>query len=358
MRYVPVLKGKEGEFAALESLGLPERDGLVPLIELPGVPYDHAKEEDAKTIDQHLSGLGARIRKSWHDGPLFLDLRLCESLAVADGRNALSVALADCVAQHVDVRPVVTTFSCADYKTAATNFLAASRSGACIRLLPDNFDEERDLHADLDDLLGELRLRHADVDLMVDHGALPAADRSTNVQLTRARFQAVPDAARWRTLILAGTSFPPDLSDVEAQTIERLPRREWDLWEALQRRPNQLPRADLVFADYVISHPVSLEVDPRMMRMSASIRYTAETCWLIVKGRNVRQHGFEQYFDLCRRLIQEPEYKGRTYSWGDGFIANCAEESQGPGNATTWRKVGTNHHLTLVCRQLANAVEL
>jgi hypothetical protein len=26
----------------------------------------------------------------------------------------------------------------------------------------------------------------------------------------------------------------------------------------------------------------------------------------------------------------------------------------GPGNATTWRKVGTNHHLTLVTRELAN----
>ncbi len=26
----------------------------------------------------------------------------------------------------------------------------------------------------------------------------------------------------------------------------------------------------------------------------------------------------------------------------------------GPGNATTWRKVGTNHHLTLVAREIAS----
>ena len=89
------------------------------------------------------------------------------------------------------------------------------------------------------------------------------------------------------------------------------------------------------------------------MRMSASIRYTTADHWLIVKGKNVRQYGFDQYFELCRTLVELPEYSGENFSWGDRFIMRCARGSGGPGNATTWRKVGTNHHLTLVAQQLA-----
>jgi hypothetical protein len=86
--------------------------------------------------------------------------------------------------------------------------------------------------------------------------------------------------------------------------------------------------------------------------MSASIRYTTRDAWLILKGRNVRQYGFDQYRELSRELVQRPEYNAAQYSWGDGFIKECADGRSGTGNATTWRKVGTNHHLTLVSRLL------
>jgi len=145
-----------------------------------------------------------------------------------------------------------------------------------------------------------------------------------------------------------------DLSDVDAATITTLPRREWELWKTLQRRPNNLPRRDLIFGDYAITHPIPKELDPRTMRMSANIRYTTTDTWLVVKGRNVRQYGFDQYFELCKELVQRQEYAGRDFSWGDGYIEDCANGIAGPGNATTWRKVGTNHHVTLVTREIAN----
>ncbi len=112
----------------------------------------------------------------------------------------------------------------------------------------------------------------------------------------------------------------------------------------------------MIFGDYAISHPVPKELDPRTMRMSASIRYTTESEWLVVKGRNVRQFGFDQYFALSKALVERPEFSGLSFSWGDQYIADCADGITGPGNATTWRKVGTNHHITLVTRELANLI--
>ena len=110
--------------------------------------------------------------------------------------------------------------------------------------------------------------------------------------------------------LFAASSFPENLSDV-ASTVSTLPRREWQLWQTLQRRPDRLRRRDLIYSDYAIAHPIPRELDPRTMRLSASIRYTAPEEWLIMKGRNVRQYGFEQYFELCRMLIGRPEYYGR-----------------------------------------------
>jgi hypothetical protein len=49
--YIPVLKGKEGEFAALEALDPLSTDIkplLLPLIEIPSVPYDYANERPPK----------------------------------------------------------------------------------------------------------------------------------------------------------------------------------------------------------------------------------------------------------------------------------------------------------------------
>jgi hypothetical protein len=108
-----------------------------------------------------------------------------------------------------------------------------------------------------------------------------------------------------------------------------------------------------IFGDYGIAHPAPSEVDPRIMRPSASIRYTTEEHWIVPKGRNLRAHGFDQFHAVCESLIKRDDYSGRDFSWGDEFIWNCAHRGSGPGNLTTWRKVGTSHHLAFVVRQIS-----
>ncbi len=201
-------------------------------------------------------------------------------------------------------------------------------------------------------LTGLGRVSVSSIDLIIDLEDL-GSDPGRALLVARSVFSMIPKK-NFRYMILAAASFPEDLSDVDAATTTTLPRREWELWKTLQRRPNLLPRRDLIFGDYAITHPVPKELDPRTMRMSASIRYTTRDSWLVVKGRNVRQYGFDQYFELCKELVQRPEYEGREFSWGDKYISDCADGMAGPGNATTWRKVGTNHHLTLVMREIAN----
>jgi hypothetical protein len=351
--YVPILKGKEGEFAALETLHKNIRDSVVPLIEVPGVPYDYANQRPAKTLEEHVSNLANRLHKCWGERMLYIDFPWFDEERVSNGDVALASVLDDCRAAGVQAVPVVSRGSSAEFLAAAGSYSQATDLGACVRLVVNDFEEDVDIDAELVTLLGPFGNDGGTIDLLLDLEDL-SSETSRAVLVARSIFSMITRKDRWRRIILAAASFPEDLSEVDAATVSTLPRREWQLWKTLQKRPGLLPRRDLTFGDYAIAHPVPRELDPRTMRMSASIRYTTKDDWLVIKGRNVRQYGFDQYFDLCRTLVKRPEYSGREFSWGDNFIADCAEGISGPGNATTWRKVGTNHHITLVATTLAN----
>jgi hypothetical protein len=353
--YVPILKGKEGEYAALEALGVDIKSMLMPLIEIPAIPYDYANERPTKSLDDHIAEIPERLKRACATMPMYLDLPWFDNEeTLSNGRTALESVLAKSVTLGMNPIPVVSRSNTPEYLAAARSHSSATGSGNCIRLVVEDFDEDVDLEAELKRLLLSAASGGIEsTDLIVDLEDL-GADAGKAVLIARSVFSMIPHRDRWRKMILAAASFPEDLSDVSAATIVTLPRYEWDLWKTLQRKPNMLPRRDLIFGDYAMAHPITKTLDPRTMRMSANIRYTTQDEWLIVKGRNVRQYGFDQYFDLCRILVERPEYSGRSYSWGDGYIADCAEAMQGPGNATTWRKVGVNHHLTLVTRGLAS----
>jgi hypothetical protein len=353
-RYVPILKGKEGEFAALEELKSEVRSDVMPLIEVPDIPYDYANERPAKSLDDHVSGIAERLQKSWRNQPVYVDLPWPENEEqLSDGRIALEAVLSDCAKRGVNAVPVVSRASSINYLAVAGRSSQSSNAGACIRLLVEDFEEDIDPEIEVDRLLEGLGGIHPNsIDLIIDMGDI-GSDSVRALLVARSLFSMIPKKD-FRRMTLAAASFPEDLSDVNAATTTALPRREWELWKALQRRPNLLPRRDLIFGDYAITHPVAKDLDPRVMSMSASIRYTTRANWLVVKGRNVRQYGYEQYFELCKELVHRPEYEGRDFSWGDKYISDCADRMMGPGNATTWRKVGTNHHLTLVAREIAN----
>jgi hypothetical protein len=356
--YVPVLKGKEGEFSALEALAKPTNDvrnWLMPLIEIPDVPYDYATEESGKSLDQHVSGIADRLRKCWQDRPLYIELPWSEGEeGLSDGRVALEAVLSDCVDRGVQAVPVLSRKKSDRYLSAACRYSITTRSSLCVRLLVADFEEDIDLESEIGRLLRGLDGAGASpVDLVLDLEDL-GPDTGRALLVARSLFSMIPTKDKWRRIVLAAASFPEDLSDVDAATTTTLPRREWDLWKTLQKRQSVLPRQDLIFGDYGITHPVIKDLDPRTMRMSASIRYTTPENWLVLKGRNVRQYGFDQYFELSKSLVRRPEYFGRDFSWGDQYISDCADGMTGPGNATTWRKVGTNHHLTMVAEQVAN----
>ena len=95
-------------------------------------------------------------------------------------------------------------------------------------------------------------------------------------------------------------------------------------------------------------------MDMRFVKPKASLRYTIDGAFLIVKGRNVRDYKYGQYRTMCEEVINSVHYKGETFSTGDKYIYECALGTESTGQLTTWRWVGTNHHIELLVEDIAN----
>ena len=350
--YVPILKGREGEFSALQALDKKLREWITPLFEVPPVPWDFVNESPAKTLDKHLANTPDKLLAAWGPkSPLFLDfLWLPQAERVASGDHPIAHVLAGTRKLELAVIPVTGPERDGDYQTAVKQAVATDRRGVCIRIDVDYLSDLSRLATELAQLQETLAIGPEDVDLLIDLKEVSAKNEALVVTGMNAVLTGLPRINDWRTFTLAAAAFPENLSDIPAGTVAKIPRADWTLWLALRNgKPPRLPS----FGDYAIAHPEPTEIDPRLMQMSANLRYTRPDLWLVFKGRTVRKFGYEQFQDLCADLVnRKNDYDGHDHCWADGFIEQCAARKAGPGNATTWRKVGTNHHLARVIGDL------
>lgn len=347
--YVPILKWKMGEAKALEDSSDLTKNRLTPLIEIVPIPWDYEDDQPAKTLDDHLNRVPSQIARSWDmERPIFLDGALGHGDGLmANGWHPLVYLAAHLNAEGVTVIPVTSPNRDPAYQQAVASVQRIHRSGMCIRL--GSADFTGNLHATLPTLLQQFDLNESQADVVIDLAAIDPAQQDIYEFTARAALAGLPNIQAWRSITLAGTSFPVNLSGIMGTT--QIPRSEWLIWQSIISDPRGLPRLP-AFGDYAIAHPEMADVDPRLMTVSANIRYTLDTSWVIFKGRAIKSAGAAQYHTLCQSLVASQFYYGPAFSWGDQYIADCAAQAVGPGNATTWRKVATNHHLAVAASSL------
>lgn len=346
--YVPVLKAKAGELRALRELDSSVKARFTPLLEVPPVAWDHVNDQPSKTLDEHLRTVVESICTAWQgDAPAFLDFY--DPGALTDASPVITV-FDDLWNNGCPVIPVTAPDRPDAYHDAIKDVVRRAGRGVCLRVEPRDLESSAEDTIDL--MLSLYNVEPDKCDFVLDFRDVSPGQGPTITWAARSILNEIPHLTEWRTLTLLASAFPENMSGIRANSIEAVERTEWLVWNSLVRSANgkRIP----TFGDYGIQHPNLTEVDPRLIRMSANIRYTVAEAWLILKGRDVRVHRHEQFHELCRKLVARSEFCGATFSPGDEYIARCAEEAAGPGNATTWRQVGTSHHLTFVVNQIAN----
>ncbi|MGB2799713.1 MAG: beta family protein [Dehalococcoidia bacterium] len=351
-QYVPCLRWKQGEYQALYRLSSKTQESIVPLIEIPEIGYDFESRMNSKSIDEHLYKFAKRVKDKW-GGHCLVDMHLIESSQrMNSGQHPFVFVLEDLRLKGVLAIPVIGLKQAYDCQNEIEAIVATDMRGICIRISIEEAAKP-DLAASLGTLIQQYNVEADECDFILDMGAPNFEPIDSFGKLLEKIIGKLPHLNEWRSFALIGTSFPQSMGGVKLGA-SIIPRNEWTLYKSLIRRLIVSGIRIPTFGDYVINHPDVLLLDMRLVKPSATVRYTIEDGWLILKGYNVRDYRYGQYRGLCQEIVASKYYSGKTFSEGDKYIHGCAQGTESTGQLTTWRWVGTNHHLEKVVQDVAN----
>jgi hypothetical protein len=334
--YVPVLKVKRGEKKALRAMAPSLRSRITPLLE---IVQRKPEKGVAAHLDTAFDGLAAAARAYRR---CFLDAREIEP----DGRSAAAAVFRRATAAGLVFTPVTGMSRTADVAAA----LANAPNGIAIRLTRQEF-EAGQIRTGLPAFLGSHGLRPAKVDLIVDLGAVDQLVTEGVATLAESFLADVPDHSRWRTLTISACAFPSSMGGVQGNSHNFVERCEWQAWrDELYANRRVLARLP-TFSDCAIQHPEGVEgFDPRIMQVSAAIRYALPEKWLLIKGESTRTVPPSQQFPhLATQLIYGHllgYFAGQSHCEGCRSMKAAADGAPQLGSAETWRRLGTIHHVT------------
>lgn len=355
LHYVPIIKWRQGEYQALYRLASSIKDFTTPLLEIPTEGWDFENEVPAKSLDDHLSAFGKRLKAKWGNRRCFVDSCYLDGDAIiSTGKHHFEWIFELARNEGCAGIPVAGLSRHAGYLRAVKDIIQADKRGMCLRLESSHFDQAG-LKAELSKLLKYLGVGEPEVDVIIDLRADVGQSVQTHALVLLALLKQLPSMARWRSVTVAGTAFPESLPSSIYRPTGKAKRTEWLGYKKLASMVPEDMRLP-TFGDYSVSHPRTERLDPRMIDPLAKVKYTIKDEWFIVVGEKVKKYGRGQYVDLCKRIVRSspPLFAGTTYSWGDEYIAGCASRSMSTGGASTWPSIGTNHHVTQVVRDLAN----
>ena len=354
--YVPCIRWKQGEYQALSYLKPDTKKYITPLIEVPEIGFDFETWQDKHTIDEHLEKLAKRIKKKWGSEKGFIDSNIIDpNKTMKDGTHHFSFIFSDLQTNGINGIPVTGTERKQVYNDAIKQIQIKYNLELCIRIGIEQ-SAKKNFSLLLNDLLNYFQIKANNSDLIIDLGTPSFTSIEGFSKAIQFIFNNFPYINEWKSFSIIGTSFPKTMGGIKLP-VEYKSRQEWLLYNTLISSLNVSNFRLPTFGDYTISHPQVIKKDMRIIKPSASIRYTTDEDWCIVKGTSVKSAGgFQQFHDLSRTLVKLPCYLGRDFSYGDKYIYDCAHAPKNTkcGSLSTWRMIGTNHHIEKVFYDLAN----
>ncbi len=343
-RYTPILKGRDGELQALRNLTAPELRAAPPLVEL--TAGSNGVIDPAK--------LGTALRGLPTDGAITVDAAHGGAHALTAIERTLSqgkTPLRGMPRDHPGLIPVARIDDPPEARSASRAIAGEYGQRVMLRVgTPHRDPEPAEIEEHLPRLFADLDVDAHHVDLLVDLQEV-ASQRDVDRALPVVR--RVLDWAHgrpWRTITLASGAFPEGITHLPQETVSVVQRYDAALWKAVNVEVGT--GEDIGFGDYAIAHPQHPEPGPG--RASPSLRYTQGEAWDVHRQRASPEHGFEAFQLICKYIVEDDDWVGSDFCWGDSEIALCAAGERTMGNATKWRAWATSHHLAWVTRRLAN----
>ncbi len=349
-QYVPVIRWKRGERWALANLHPEVRSRVTPLIEFIPQNFEEKKIDKCNGLSGRMNVIASEIKDSWGCSPCFLDFDHVEDVISGMSKShpleLIGNAMRFFALKSIPVTGVSRT---ARQQRAADKVAAALGNGIGIRVTAREVLQESRSN-EIRALLGALGRKPQDAHLIVDLQALDGP-----APLPAAIVGAIPQVADWATLTVVAGAFPSDLTQYEKNTQQEEPRADWLWWRNAVSNGMSLVRTP-TFGDYTVQYGRYVE-PPSFCNPSASIRYTADSYWVIMRGEGIMNDdgpGRDGYVGNAMLLLERAEFCGPDFSAGDGYIHSMGRQGTKVGSPETWIRAAINHHITFTVRQIAS----
>jgi len=337
MHYVPFLKIKQGEFAALNNLTNEVFDRIKPYHLFVDDTNEVRKGSYFETFSKPMSKIYQEKKHS-----CFVDFSQFKSISAID---ICEYFRAESFNFTIVIKNLLVDSQIAEYlktKNPAENGIAILFDAS----QQYNFNE---LNLRLNKLKEFLGVDSSSIDLILQFGYITSSQFGYHVAAFEKFKNTIDGFEDFRNVIIGAGSFPKDLGNFKSGTVTQIPRYELQLFQVLQKT---LVRS-LVYGDFGNLHSV---YDPEAggFEGSASLKYTTDENFVIYRGSKPSEHaeGFGQYVTQCKSLISSTYFDGANFSFGDDQIYKCGNGLLSKtGNATTWITNTLNHHITKVSDQ-------
>lgn len=331
MLYVPILKFKQGEKDALYTLQDGIKNHIIPLLEV-----------DPNVMEKkRLTGLDT----FWYERPFIFDIPLeCYEEITDDEYFELLKKLSTpkCI-------PVIRL---EDSNEKVKKISSYANNGLALRIYTNEITDE-----DFDDIYTELTslIDPAITTLIIDNQFVEPAEFNNTAFLVKSIVNMIDNLDKFEKVVFASNSFPSSLTGINKHELVPIVRNESKLYEKVKPYFEK-KGIDVIYSDYGINHWGQVEYI-KGMQVSFNIRYTKDDYYIIFKGDTTKKGGFKinKVREACTALVQSPCFFGSSYSWGDNEILEKGNgETDKPGNSTSWRAIGNNHHITFIVNLLSN----
>lgn len=358
MIYRPILRFKRGELNALRNLPDKIKANVMPLFNIRPIFNPLNDNGIDRAFDQRIEQDASSINSIWNGYSLAVDLNdIAGDARCAKGIHPVRYFFDHIMAakEKADVWAVLRLESDDDYIAAVASVCTDYNTHIVFRMTPDDLATQN-IDKIVAQMLKQCSANIQQTDFIVDMGYIDTTGRS--IITARGSLSAVPFASNWRSLVLVAGSFPENLSNFVIG-VHSLARHEWSVWLANQKSVGR----DVEYGDYATIHPIPVDenLDPKTMNPTASVRYTFEDTWILIRGQGIRTKdgpGFSQFFNHADTIVNMPQYRGKSFSYGDAKIDNIHARSQQQGNLETWITIGVNHHIEEIVYQFSSLPSL
>lgn len=343
--YVPALRMKAGELAGLRDLAPDVADRILPrLIVPPPEERDHGLQAQLfETANE--PNVADALAAHWRGRSVLVEAtHLFPDFGVETAWRWLPNMFAR--ARRADV-PAIPLVNLTDLTTDSRDAYRAACADGPVQLGIAVLSGELVSRDSLNQLMRHLeamQLSPANCSIIVDFADADFTHAEIVAPVIGNTLEMVQESALWGHVVFQGTNYP-DTNPAEGGGRSLVRRNEWMAWRQAVRF-DPATSEQMIFGDYAADCAVMKSRCGRP-RPIPHYRYTTPDAWLVQRGSASTSDAVAMR-DVSRSIVNSGLFAGRSFSWADEYIFTTAHGFDGPGNATTWRAVNTNHHITRV----------